>query len=131
MSESIEKPVVLIVDDEPLISELLRTSLEDAGFSSLTASDADGAIDLLDRDGAGFVGVVTDIDLGSARDGWDVARHARERNPAVAVVYCSGGSSHEWPVSGVPQSVILTKPFAAAQVVVALSNLINGANPAA
>jgi DNA-binding response OmpR family regulator len=131
MSELSQKPVILIVDDEPLIVELLRSALDEAGFSSLQASDADEAFAVLETENAEFAGVVTDINLGSARDGWDVARRARELNPAVAIVYCSGGSPHEWSVKGVPQSVVLTKPFAAAQVVVALSNQINGPGPAA
>ena len=131
MTEPSDRPVILIVDDEPLIIDLLRTALDEAGFASVSASNADEACSLLERDGASFVGVVTDINLGSPEDGWDVARRARELNAGVAVVYCSGGSPHDWSIKGVPQSVVLTKPFAAAQVVVALSNLINGPGPPA
>ena len=125
MSEQNERPVILIVDDEPLITDLLRTALEEAGYSSVEAPGVDEALALLDKDGARFAGLVTDINLGSPKRGWDVARRAREQNAAVAVVYCSGGSPHDWPIEGVPKSVMLTKPFAPAQVVVALSNLIN------
>ncbi len=127
MSEQSERPVILVVDDEPLITDLLRSALDDAGFSSVEASDADEAFAILERDGAGLAGLVTDINLGAARSGWDIARRAREQNAAVAIVYCSGGNPQDWPVEGVPKSVMLTKPFAPAQVVVALSNLINGA----
>ncbi|HEY5409117.1 MAG TPA: response regulator [Caulobacteraceae bacterium] len=131
MSDLGQRPAILIVDDEPLIIDLLRGALEEAGFDSVQASDADQVFALLDADGPNFVGLVTDINLGSAMDGWDVARRAREKKAAVAVVYCSGGSPHDWSIKGVPQSVVLTKPFAVAQVVVALSNLINGSSPAA
>jgi len=131
MSEMNERPVIMIVDDEPLIIDLLQTALEEAGFFSIQASAADEAFALLETDGSNLAGIVTDINLGSARDGWDVARRAREQNAAVAVVYCSGGSPHDWSIKGVPQSVVLTKPFAAAQVVVALSNQINGSSPIA
>ncbi len=129
MVEQNGHPVILIVDDEPLIMDVLQAALEEAGFSSVKASDATEAFALLETHGSSVVGVVTDINLGSPRDGWDVARRAREHNGAVAVVYCSGGSPHDWPIEGVPKSVMLTKPFATAQVVVALSNLINGAAP--
>ena len=116
MTEPTERPVILIVDDEPLIVDLVRTALDEAGFASVEASNADEAFRQLERDGAQFVGVVTDIDLGSPEDGWDVARRAREQNAAVAVVYCSGGSPHDWSIKGVPQSLVLTKPFAAARL---------------
>ena len=131
MSEPTERPVVLIVDDEPLIIDLLREALEEAGFSSVQAAGADEAFALLETDGPTFIGVVTDINLGSKRDGWDVARRAREQNAAIGVVYCSGANPHDWSIKGVPQSVVLTKPFAAAQVVVALSNQINASSAGA
>ncbi len=127
MSGPNDRPVVLIVDDEPLITQVLGSALEEAGFSTVQASDADEAFALLEADGSRFVGVITDINLGSSRDGWDVARRAREQNISVAVVYCSGGSTHHWAIEGVPKSVMLTKPFAPPQAVVALSNQINDA----
>jgi hypothetical protein len=40
------------------------------------------------------------------------------------VVYITGDSAHEWTVHGVPNSVLVTKPFAAAQVVTAVSQLL-------
>lgn len=131
MSDPNEAPRVLIVDDEALIVELLQGALEDAGFSTVQAAGVDAAFALLETEGSNFVGVVTDINLGSAKDGWDVGRRAREQNAQVAVVYCSGFSVHEWATKGVPKSVVLTKPFAPAQVVVALANQINAASPGA
>ncbi len=122
---------VLIVDDEPLIAELLQSALEDAGFTAVQVAGADAAFALLEAEGSEFVGVVTDINLGSAKDGWDVGRCAREQNAQVAVVYCSGFSGHEWATKGVPKSVVLTKPFAPAQVVVAIANQINASGPGA
>ena len=77
MSEQNERPVILIVDDEPLITDLLRTALEEAGYSSVEAPGVDEALALLDKDGARFAGLVTDINLGSPKRGWDVARDAR------------------------------------------------------
>jgi DNA-binding response OmpR family regulator len=129
MSNPNDLPCVLIVDDEPLIMELLQGALDDAGFDTILAADVDEAFALLETNGSRLVGVVTDINLGSAVGGWDVGRRAREQNAEVAVVYCSGASVHEWATKGVPKSVVLTKPFAPAQVVVALVNQINASSP--
>lgn len=58
-------------------------------------------------------------------DGWEVARHARELTPNFPVVYMSGDSAHEHTVQGVPESVMIQKPFAPAQLVTAMSMLLN------
>jgi len=69
--------------------------------------------------------LVTDISLRGKIDGWEVARQAREIDPEFPVVYISGGSAAEWPSKGVPNSVMVPKPFAPAQLVTAISNLLN------
>jgi hypothetical protein len=40
----------------------------------------------------------------------------------------TGASAHDWGSKGVPNSVLLTKPFANAQVVTAVSQLLNLGN---
>jgi hypothetical protein len=42
-------------------------------------------------------------------------------------IYMTGAIDDDWPVNGVPNSVLLTKPFAPAQVVTAISALLNDA----
>ena len=54
-----------------------------------------------------------------------MARKARELNPTIPVIYVSGKDGHDWSAQGVPQSVMIAKPFAVAQVVVAMANLLN------
>jgi DNA-binding response OmpR family regulator len=68
---------------------------------------------------------VTDIDLNGRFDGWEVAKRAREIDPAFPVVYMTGAAADEWGSHGVPNSILLTKPFAPAQLVTAVSNLLN------
>jgi len=47
------------------------------------------------------------------------------------VVYVTGGEGHDWSSLGVPNSVLITKPFAPAQVLTAVSQLLNvGSTPA-
>lgn len=68
--------------------------------------------------------MVTDINLGAgASTGWAVGQHARELNPEMPIVYVTGDSAHEWPSPGVPHSVVLPKPFAPADLVVAMAGL--------
>jgi CheY-like chemotaxis protein len=120
-------PHVLYVEDEPAVLDIGVTALEEGGFSVATAATGAEAIRKLEADGAGFIALVTDIDLAGGVDGWAVARRARELFPNLAVIYVSGGSADAWASRGVPGSVMLPKPFALAQLVVAVSNATLGA----
>jgi DNA-binding NarL/FixJ family response regulator len=72
---------------------------------------------------------VTDISLRGKMGGWEVAQLAREIDPEFPVVYMSGASAADWPSRGVPNSILLAKPFAPAQFVTAVSNLLNSETP--
>ena len=123
-----EPPCVLVVEDEPLLAFDLEHELSAAGYKVEVASNGDDAIELLD--GAGkFAALLTDIRLGSGPDGWAVAKHARRIDSNVTIVYMSGDSSADWSSEGVPNSLMLTKPFAMAQIITAVSELINRASP--
>jgi CheY-like chemotaxis protein len=70
-------PLILLVEDEFLISEMLVEALEGAGFSTLVASNGDGAIKLFEENCDTIRGLVTDINLDDGMNGWDLARAAR------------------------------------------------------
>jgi DNA-binding response OmpR family regulator len=116
--------LVLYVEDEPLIRELSALILEEAGFEVLMVPDGAAAIDALDRNAPPISIVITDVTLGDGPDGWEVARHARALNHAMPIIYVSGGSSHEWHSRGVPNSVMIAKPFTDVQIVDTISSLL-------
>jgi DNA-binding response OmpR family regulator len=117
---------LLLVDDELLIVHMLEDALKEAGYKVLTAGTGNEAVTALGGEN-GLAGLITDIRLGAGPDGWDIARHARELKPGFPIVYMTGDSSHDWSARGVPNSVIVSKPFAPAQIVTAISGLINDA----
>lgn len=49
----------------------------------------------------------------------------REINPDMCVVYTTGAAADQWLSQGVPNSVLISKPFAPAQIVTAISQLLN------
>ena len=57
--------------------------------------------------------------------GWEVAKRAREIDPEFPIVYMTGASADDYGSLGVPNSILLTKPFAPAQLVPAVSQLLN------
>ena len=76
-----------------------------------------------------FCALVTDIQLSGEIDGWEIARTARELDPAFPIIYMTGAAGDEWPSKGVPNSILLNKPFALAQLVTAVSHLLNASSP--
>ena len=116
---------LFVVEDDALIRELLEASLTDAGFEVIEVSCGTKALAEFDADAARFRAVITDIRLGAGPDGWAVARRARERVPTMPVVYMSGDSAPEWSSQGVPNSLMVAKPFAPAQIITAISSLLN------
>lgn len=120
--------VLLLVDDDPTVQEMLGAELSDAGFKIVAVGDGTQAIAELDADATRFGGVITDIRLGEGPDGWDLGRHARELVAGIPVIYITGDSSHEWSSKGVPNSVVIAKPFVPAQIITAIALLINDAD---
>ena len=116
---------LLLVEDEPKILEFLEDAFSDAGFEVVMAADGRKAIAELEDCAGRFCGVVTDIRLGEGPDGWEVACRARELSSDTPIVYMSGDSGHHWSSRGVPNSVMVLKPFVAAQVITAVSTLMN------
>ena len=126
-----DKQPVLIVEDEALLQGLLQLELEDAGFAVVVSGSGEDAVERLQRQDPDYVALITDIHLfPSGLTGWDVARVARELDGAFPVIYTTGTGATDWPSQGVPNSVLITKPFAPAQIVTALSQLLNTGGPA-
>lgn len=117
---------ILVVEDEALIRLNLVDVLEAGGFTVHESIDGDMAIAELDSREI-LHGLVTDVRLGSAVDGWGVARHARLKFPSIAVVYITGDSAGDWPSEGVPNSIVLQKPFADAQLMDAVTTSLREA----
>ncbi|MGN8000952.1 response regulator [Sphingomonas sp. 22176] len=122
--------LVLLVEDEPMLLMNAQDTLQDGGFEVLDASNAQDAIRALETDADAIAGLVTDVRLGSGSTGWDVARRARELKPTMPVVYMTAESAEEWSAQGVPKSILVQKPFAPAQLLAAISTLINEASTA-
>jgi DNA-binding response OmpR family regulator len=115
---------LLLVEDEPMILLNVEESLVEGGFEVTTALNGREAIARLEEHSDGVAGLITDVRLGGDIDGWDVARRARELDPGVAVIYMTGDSAADWASQGVPNSLLVQKPFAHAQLVTAISTLL-------
>ena len=121
--------LILVVEDDQLIKEMIQVALSEGGFDSEVVGSGEEAVALLqDQE---YRALLTDINLQGELSGWDVAKRAREFRPDIPVVYMTGAAADQWPSHGVPGSILLQKPFAPAQVVTAISQLLNQTPPAA
>jgi DNA-binding response OmpR family regulator len=121
--------LILVVEDDSLIQDLVDAALTEGGFKNEIVASGEKAIALLQDVATKYRALLTDINLKGQLTGWDVAKRARELNPEMPVIYMTGAAADEWPSHGVPNSILLNKPFAPAQVVTAVSQLINQTPP--
>jgi DNA-binding NtrC family response regulator len=122
---------ILVAEDDFQVQVMLEDALREGGFLAEILSSAEDAVILLNAEVASFRALVTDVNLRGTMSGWDLARIARERDPALPIVYMTGTAARDWARFGVPNSILLTKPFAPAQLVTAVSQLLNVGGPPA
>jgi DNA-binding response OmpR family regulator len=123
-------PVILVIEDDQEVQSIIEDALSEGGFEPAVAASGEEAVTLLKGRTFNYRALVTDISLRGRIDGWEVARQAREIDPVFPIIYITAGHGDQWPSKGVPNSILLTKPFAPAQLVTAVSNLLNtGAAP--
>ena len=120
-----DQVLILVVEDDQAVQGLIEDALTDGGFDVAMAASGEEAVTLLKGKKATYRALVTDINLLGRIDGWEVAKQAREIDAAFPIVYMTGAAADQWPSHGVPNSVLLTKPFAPAQLITALSQLLN------
>jgi len=124
-----ELPTILVIEDDHLVQTFVEEALSDGGFEAAIAASGEEAVTLLKGDKTKYRALVTDINLRGRMDGWEVAQQAREIDPAFPVIYMSGKHADDWASKGVPNSIMLAKPFAPAQLVTAVSQLLNAGSP--
>lgn len=108
-------PLVLVVEDDPLVRAMAVDALEDEGFEVLEAPSADYAASLLEarRD----IGVVfTDVTMPGALNGFDLARLVRRTYPQVHVLISSGALPNGFSGEA-PEARFVPKPYRMTDVV--------------
>ncbi len=89
-SFSHRSPVVLLVEDEPLVRMAAADDLQEAGFHVLEAANADVALAVLESCSDDVQVLFTDVHMPGSRDGLELARCVHERWPAIELLIASG-----------------------------------------
>lgn len=103
---------------------LLEDALRERGFETAIAGSGEEAVTLLKGRVGDYKALVTDVNLRGRMTGWE-AKQARMMSADFPIICVTGAAADEWPVHGVPHSILLNKPFAPAQLVAAVSQLLN------
>jgi CheY-like chemotaxis protein len=103
---------ILLVEDEEQVRELGRRVLERAGYTVLTAVDAESAVALADRHAGHIHLLITDLVLPGV-SGRELAARLGIHRPAIKVLYVSGTSDDAMGRLRVldPGTAFLEKPF--------------------
>lgn len=105
---------VLIVDDEEDIRDLVAGVLEDEGYETRTAADADSAIEALSARRPSLV--LLDVWLqGSRLDGLELLEEIKRRDPSIPVLMISGHGNIDTAVAAIRKGAVdfIEKPFEA------------------
>ena len=104
-----DPPIILLVEDEPLIRLLASDILTEAGFRVIEAMNADEALTLLEAKPE-TVALVTDVKMPGAIDGFGLAHLVKSRWPHMGVVVTSAQAlPGEGDLSD--GSIFLAKPY--------------------
>ncbi len=101
---------ILIVEDDPSISTLIRYNLEQAGYRALTAMDGRKALDLAAEQFPDLI--LLDIML-PGMDGTDVCRNLRSQQIDIPIIMLTARSDEQDKVLGLEMGAddYMTKPF--------------------
>ncbi len=116
---------ILVVDDEQIVREITKVTLEDNGYRVLTANDGVEAVALYARQGESIDLVLTDVVM-PRLDGVSAIRAIQLLNPDVKVIASSGLNTEEkragaGTLHGVP---LLEKPFTATMLLQKLGEVL-------
>lgn len=80
---------ILVVEDEPLLLDLLREMLQEEGYQVLTATTGTQAVDMYRSEMKRVSLVLSDMGL-PTMGGWEVLQQLKVINPQVKVILSSG-----------------------------------------
>jgi two-component system, response regulator PdtaR len=119
------RPVILVVEDDPVIRMGALQLVVDAGFEALEADNADEAIRILEARSDIHL-VFTDVGMPGTMDGIKLAHYIRHRWPLVKLIVASGKAILD--ESHLPEGArFFPKPYSDSTIVGALMGMLSSA----
>jgi CheY-like chemotaxis protein len=114
--------VVLVVEDEMLLRMRAVDMVEDAGFTSVEAVDADEAVAILESR-SDIALLFTDIQMPGSMDGLKLAHAVHERWPPIKIILVSGQLKRA-NIDIPADSRFFGKPLEAKEMIAEMRNMI-------
>jgi CheY-like chemotaxis protein len=122
LDRSAASPVVLIVEDEMLLRMRAVDMVEDAGYTSVEAVDADEAVTILEAR-SDIALLFTDVQMPGSMDGLRLAHAVHERWPPIKIILVSGAL--KLAKSDIPtDSRFFGKPLGAKEMIAEMQEMI-------
>jgi two-component system, response regulator PdtaR len=122
-----KQPVILVVEDDPIIRIGALQLVANAGFEAIEASNADEAIRVLEARSDIHL-VFTDVGMPGTMDGIKLAHYIRRRWPPVKLIVASGKAILD--ESHLPAGArFFAKPYSESAIVGAMIAMLSDANP--
>ncbi|MBM9486959.1 response regulator [Pseudomonas sp. ICBG1301] len=102
---------ILLVDDEPEVSETIAMWLMQLGYEVIVASDGASALKYLQSSREQFQLMISDIGLSSHMDGCELAHQCKIWYPSLPVLLISGYAGIDLKQRLPDQTEVLVKPF--------------------
>jgi CheY-like chemotaxis protein len=116
---------VLVVEDDPVVRNLVVEVLQDIGYRTLEAADGPGGLKIL-HSSARIDLLVSDVGL-PGLNGRQLADQGRERRPDLKVLFITGYAENATIANGFldPGMAMITKPFAVEHLAMRIREMID------
>lgn len=120
-----DKPLIFVVDDEPMLLELATVILQPLGFALKTFRDPNSAIESFASANPTPALVITDYAM-HAMNGLDLIHECRRLKPKQKVILVSGTVTQDvYRDSNVKPDLFLAKPYHAKQLIDAVESVLS------
>ncbi|MCS6776878.1 MAG: response regulator [Chloroherpetonaceae bacterium] len=117
-------PTLLVVDDEPLMTELLQHMMSREGYQVLTAHNGVEALQIVRREGSQVDLILLDISMPDM-DGLQTARALQQEMPGIPVLIATGFgdvlAEHAFPAN---VAGVVSKPYQGKVIAARISEIL-------
>lgn len=124
------RPLILVVDDEPMVREWVCAVLEEEGYRVAVAADGDQALVIIRQEAP--VLMVLDMFM-SGKEGLETIIELRKEHHSIKILATSGGPIHGFDVLKIARlfgaHAVFAKPFSAEVLLDEIAQALNQSEP--
>jgi two-component system cell cycle sensor histidine kinase/response regulator CckA len=117
---SVRRQTILLLDDDELLSSLVRRALEREGYQVLLAHDGTEALDIADQHRGSIALLLTDVIM-QGINGIEVAKRLQRMRPELKILFMTGDDASN---DGVQGGRVVPKPFSLQSLIAFVRNAI-------